>query len=194
MRTTRSVFLLCLLAGPALPQPAVWQIDTLHSGAHFSVRHMMVTTVRGQFGGLKGQAQIDDQDVTKSSVEATIDASTINSGEPKRDRDLKGPDFFDVEKFPTLSFRSTRVERAGAGRLRVTGDLTIRGVTRPVSFEVEGPTAPISDKNVLRRGASATAKINRRDFGITWNRVIETGGVAVSDEVTITLEVALVRR
>jgi polyisoprenoid-binding protein YceI len=194
MRWIHATLLLALLASPALPEASSWQIDTLHSGAHFSVRHMMVSTVRGQFGGLKGQVQLDEQDFTKSVVEASIDAATINTGEPKRDGDLKGPDFFHVEKFPTIRFRSKRVERAGPGRLRLIGDLTLRDVTREVVFDVEGPTAPISDKNVLRRGVSATGRLNRSDFGLTWNRVLEAGGVAVSDEVSITLDVALVKR
>ena len=192
MPMARRFLILVLLAGAAYPQTSTWRIDTLHSSAHFAVRHMMVSMVRGQFGGLKGQVSLNEQEIEKSTVEATVDAATLNSGEPKRDKDLKGPDFFDVEKFPALLFRSTRVERAGSERLRVTGDLTLRGVTRPVTFDVDGPTAPVSDKKVLRRGLSATARINRRDFGITWNRVIETGGVAVSDEVSITLDVELV--
>jgi polyisoprenoid-binding protein YceI len=190
----RTLLALCLFTAPAWAEASTWQIDTLHSGAHFSVRHMMVSTVRGQFGGIKGHVRLDEVDPTKSSVEATIDASTLNSGEPKRDSDLRGEEFFHIEKHPTMTFRSKRVERAGEDRLRVIGDFTLRGVTREVVLDVEGPTPPIPDKGGLRRGVSATTRLNRRDFGIIWNRVIETGGVAVSNEVTITLDVELVKR
>ncbi len=155
---------------------------------------MMISTVRGQFGGVKGQAHIDDQDITKSTIEATIDTKSITTGEPKRDGDLKGADFFDVEKYPTITFRSKQVQSAGQGRLRVIGDLTIRSVTRQVTLDVEGPTPPISNQGTLRRGVTATTKINRREFGIIWNRVLDNGGVSVSDEVSITLDVELVKK
>ena len=189
---TGAVFTFYLLAAPALAEVSVWQIDTLHSIATFSVRHMMVSTVRGQFGGLKGQASLDDKDITKSTVEATIDSATIGTGEPKRDGDLKGADFFDVGNYPTMKFRSKRLQRAGQ-RLRLTGDLTIRNVTREVIFDVEGPTPPITNQGVQRRGLTATTRINRRDFGIIWNQVLDNGGISVSNEVSITLDVELKR-
>ncbi len=171
-----------------------YTIDTLHSTAHFAVRHMMITTVRGQFGGVKGTVKYDAKNPSATVVEATIDAATINSGEPKRDADLKGEEFFDIKKYPVMKFQSAKVESAGAGRLKVTGDLTINAVTRQVALDVEGPTPPIKDTRGREKvGASATTKISRKDFGITWNQVLEAGGVAVSDEVSITIDLELIK-
>ncbi len=181
-----------LVSGQALAQQATWTIDTAHSSAQFSVRHMMVATVRGEFTNTKGTVRWDGKDLATAVVEATIDATTVSTREPKRDAHLRSADFFDVEKFPTLTFKSTRVEPVSPGRLRMTGELTIHGVTRSVVFDVEGPTAAIKDNRGNQRvGASATATINRKDFGLTWNAAIETGGVVVSDEVKIILDVAL---
>ncbi len=171
-----------------------WQIDRAHSAAQFSVRHLMVSTVRGHFGKLTGTVRYDPKTPAAASVQAEVDVSTIETREPKRDAHLKSPDFFDVAQFPTMTFKSTKVEPAGAGALNVTGDLTIRGVTRPAVFRVEGLTEPIKDRAGLRMGAMATAKINRKDFGMTWNRVLEAGGLTVGDEVTITIDVELVQR
>jgi polyisoprenoid-binding protein YceI len=183
-----------LISSPALAQPATWNIDTAHSSAQFSVRHMMVETVRGEFASTKGTVRWDGKDLATAVVEATIDASTISTREPKRDAHLKSADFFDVEKFPTLMFRSTRVEPVAPGKLRMTGSLTMHGVTRPVVFDVEGPTQAIKDNRGNQRvGASATATISRKDFGLTWNAALEAGGVVVSDEVKITLDVALMQ-
>ncbi len=134
-----------LVAGQALAQQATWTIDTAHSSAQFSVRHMMVATVRGEFANTKGTVRWDGKDLATAVVDATIDATTINTREPKRDAHLRSADFFDVEKFPTLTFKSTRVEPVSPGRLRMTGDLTIHGVTKSVVFDVEGPTPAIKD-------------------------------------------------
>lgn len=183
--------LFAIAAAPSRAQVTAWQIDSAHSAAHFSVRHMMVTNVRGEFSKLTGVVTLDEKDMTRSSVEVTIDATTINTREGRRDEHLRSPDFFDVAKFPTLSFRSKSVTPAGTGRLRLTGDLTIRGVTREAVFEVEGPTPPIKVGNNVKMGVSATARINRKDFGLLWNRPIEAGGVVVGDEVTITIDVEL---
>jgi polyisoprenoid-binding protein YceI len=181
-----------LVSGQALAQQAAWTIDTAHSSAQFSVRHMMVATVRGEFANTKGTVRWDGKDLATAVVEATVDATTVSTREPKRDAHLRSADFFDVEKFPTLTFKSTKVEPVSPGRLRMTGDLTIHGVTRSVVFDVEGPTQAIKDNRGNQRvGASATATINRKDFGLTWNAAIETGGVVVSDEVKIILDVAL---
>ena len=171
-----------------------WQIDRAHSAAQFSVRHLMVSTVRGHFGALTGTIRYDPANPSAASVQAEVDVSTIDTREPKRDAHLKSPDFFDVAKHPKMTFQSTKVEPAGAGKLQVTGDLTIRGVTRPVVFNVEGLTEPIKDRSGLRRGAMAVAKINRKDYGMTWNRMIEAGGVTVGDEVTITIDAELIQR
>ena len=181
-----------LQAGQAVAQQATWNIDTAHSSAQFSVRHMMVATVRGEFTSTKGTVRWDGKNLATAVVEATIDAATIGTREPKRDAHLRSADFFDVERYPTLTFKSAKVEPIGPGKLRMTGDLTIRGVTRSVVFDVEGPTEAIKDNRGNQRvGASATATINRKDFGLTWNAALETGGVVVSDEVKIILDVAL---
>jgi polyisoprenoid-binding protein YceI len=188
---TRRFLMAALGAAAALPAQEIWQIDSSHSGAQFSVRHMMVTTVRGQFGAVKGTVKWDAANPAKSSVEAVIDASTIDTGHAKRDADLKGADFFEVDKYPTIQFKSTKVEPAGSGRLKVTGDLTMRGVTRPVVFDVEGLMPPVKTPSGLKSGATGTARISRKEWGLTWNRAIEAGGVAVSDEVAITVDLEL---
>ena len=180
----------------AAPQTATstWNIDPVHSVAEFKVKHMMISNVKGQFTGLQGVLTLDETDVTKSRVETSIDAASITRATPQRDAHLKSADFFDVEKFPTLSFKSTRISRTGDGELAVAGDLTIHGVTRNVVFNVEGPTPPAKDPwGNTRLGASATTKINRKDFGLTWNAALETGGILVGEEVTITLDVQFVK-
>jgi polyisoprenoid-binding protein YceI len=182
----------------ATPQIATttttWNIDPVHSTAEFKVKHMMISNVKGQFTGVKGTLTLDESKVINSRVEASIDAASINTHEAQRDAHLKSADFFDVEKFPTLSFKSTRITRASDGDLAVAGDLTIHGVTRSVVFTVEGPTAPGKDPwGNTRVGLTATTKINRKDFGLTWNAALETGGILVGDDVTITLEVEFVK-
>ncbi len=157
----------------------------------FAVKHMMVTTVKGEFGKVAGKINIDEKDITKSSVDVTIDASTIDTRNEQRDGHLKSPDFFDVTKHPNITFKSNKVEKVGEGKLKVTGDLTMRGVTKPAVLDVEGPTAPVKspfDGSALI-GATATTKINRKDFGLNWNKALEAGGVLVGDEVKVTLEV-----
>lgn len=176
------------------PQITTWNIDPVHSAAEFKVKHMMISNVKGQFTGIAGSLSLDDGDILHSSVEASIDAASINTREPQRDAHLKSADFFDVEKFPTLTFKSTRLSRNSRGELEVTGDLTIHGVTRKVVFEVEGPSSPAKDPwGNVRLGLSATTKINRKDFGLTWNTALETGGILVGDDVTITLDVQFVK-
>lgn len=187
----KSVLGLMILALPAVAQMADWKIDSAHSAANFSVRHMMVSTVRGTFGKLTGTVQFDPKDLTKTVVEATIDVTTVNTNEPKRDAHLKSPDFFDVEKFPTMTFKSKSVKPVSPGKLKMTGDLTIHGTTREVTWDVEGPSPELNAGRTIKSGASATTKISRKDFGIVWNRAIEAGGVAVGDEVSITVDVEL---
>lgn len=178
----------------ATPQTATWNLDPVHSAAEFKVRHMMISNVKGQFTALSGKLDLDPQDPTTARVEATIQAASITTRDADRDAHLKSPDFFDAEKFPTLAFQSKAVERDGDGELAVTGDLTIHGVTRPVVFHVEGPTPPARDPwGNTRVGLSASTKINRKDFGLTWNSALETGGILVGDEVTITLDVQFVK-
>lgn len=172
-----------------------WSLDPVHSVAEFKVKHMMISNVKGQFTGITGILTLDENEVEGSRVEATIDASTINTREAQRDAHLKSADFFDVEQFPTLSFRSKQVKRTGDDELAVTGDLTIHGVTRQVTFQVEGPTAAGKDPwGNTRIGLSATTKINRKDFGLTWNAALETGGVLVGDTVKIAIEISAIKQ
>ena len=180
----------------AIPQTAVstWNIDPAHSVAEFKVKHMMISNVKGQFAKVSGVLTFDETGLTKSHVEAAIEAASLNTREEQRDAHLKSADFFHVEQHPTLSFKSTRIRTIRNGGLAVTGDLTIRGVTRNVEFAVEGPTPPAKDPwGNTRLGLSATTKINRKDFGLTWNAALETGGILVGDEVTITLDVQFVK-
>jgi polyisoprenoid-binding protein YceI len=173
---------------------STWNVDPAHSVAEFKVKHMMISNVKGQFSGITGVLSLDETDVTSSRAEATIEAASINTRDAQRDAHLRSADFFDVEKFPTLSFKSTRVTRAGDGELAVEGGLTIHGITRKVVFAVEGPTAPVKDPwGNTRVGLSAATKINRKDFGLTWNAALETGGILVGNEVAITLEVEFVK-
>src|ERR1700756_2532371 len=173
---------------------STWNIDPVHSVAEFKVKHMMISNVKGQFTAVQGKLTHSEKLVTESHVEVTIDAASVNTRDPQRDAHLKSADFFDVEKFPTLSFKSTRISQVGDGELSMAGDLTWHGVTRPVVFTVEGPTAPGKDPwGNTRMGASATTKINRKDFGLTWNAALETGGILVGEEVTITLDVQFIK-
>ena len=180
----------------ATPQTATttWNLDPAHSVAEFKVKHMMISHVKGQFAKVTGMLTLDESDLTKSRVEALIEAASIETRDAQRDAHLKSADFFDVEKFPTLSFTSTRMRRVGDAELAVAGDLTIHGILRNVVFNVEGPTPPAKDLwGNTRVGLSATTKINRKDFGLTWNAALETGGILVGDEVTITLDVQFVK-
>jgi polyisoprenoid-binding protein YceI len=176
------------------PQSATWNIDAAHSVAEFKVKHMMISNVKGQFTKLTGTLTFDETEVTRSRIEASIDAASLDTHEAQRDAHLKSADFFDVEKFPTLTFTSTRVKRTGDDELAVTGDLTIHGETRSVVFNVEGPTHPAKDPwGNTRLGLSATTKINRKDFGLAWNAALETGGILVGEEITIMLDVEFVK-
>lgn len=178
----------------AAPATTTWKIDPVHSNAHFKVKHMMISNVKGEFTAITGSLNYDSQDVSKSYVEASIDSSTIKTGDPQRDAHLKSADFFDAEKYPTLTFKSTKVTKKGEDELAVAGDLTIHGVTRNVVFEVEGPSAPMKDPwGNTRVGLSATTKINRKDFGLTWNAALETGGILVGEDITINLEVQFIQ-
>ncbi|GMT97270.1 YceI family protein [Corallococcus caeni] len=191
----KSAITLLAVAAPSFAFASTWEIDSSHSSAQFGVKHMMVSTVRGTFSNVKGTVNLDDKDITKSTIETTIDAKTINTNEPKRDEHLRSADFFDVEKFPTITFKSTKIAKAGKDKLNVTGDLTMHGVTKPVVLAVEGPTAETKDAwGNVRRGATATTKIKRSDFGLTWNKALEAGGVAVGDEVTITLDLETTKK
>ncbi len=178
------------VAAPA----TTWNLDPVHSVAEFKVKHMMISNVKGQFTGIAGFLTLNESDMTKSRIEAAIDATTINTREPQRDAHLRSADFFDVEKYSALTFKSTAVKPTGTDELAVTGDLTIHGITHAVVFAVEGPTAPSKDPwGNTRIGLSATTKINRKDFGLTWNAALEAGGILVGEEVSITLDVQFVK-
>jgi len=188
-----------LLAIPVLSaalwaQPLTYTIDPAHSSSDFAVKHMMISTVKGSFSKTTGTIVYDEKNLSASSVEATIDATSITTRVDQRDNHLKSPDFFDVAKFPTITFKSKQWYREG-GALRIKGDLTIHGVTKEVVLDVDGPTPEVKGMGGARIGATATTKINRKDFGLTWSRPLEAaGGVLVGDEVTITIEVEASRK
>jgi polyisoprenoid-binding protein YceI len=171
-----------------------WNIDPAHSAAEFKVKHMMISNVKGHFAKVTGTLILDESDLSRSRVEATIDASSIETRDAQRDTHLKSAEFFDVEKFPSLTFKSTSLRVVKDGELSVEGDLTIRDVTRKVVFSVDGPTPPAKDPwGNTRVGVAATTKISRKDFGLSWNAALESGGFLVGDDVTITLDVQFVR-
>ena len=182
-------------ANPSVASARSYDIDPSHSSAQFKVRHLMVSNVRGEFGHISGTVVIDEVDVTRSTVDVTIDASTINTHDAKRDEHLRSADFFDVATYPTITFKSKRVQPGKGGDLFVTGDLTIRGVTREVTLDVEPLSPEINDPwGNVKRGASARARVNRKDFNVVWNASLDGGGVLVGDDVSITLEVELGRK
>jgi polyisoprenoid-binding protein YceI len=181
-------------AAPLSAQAQAWDVDPSHSSAGFKVRHLMVAHVRGELGPVSGAVWIDEQDLTRSRVDVAIDARGIETRDPKRDEHLRSADFLDVANHPTVTFRSTRVEQAERGRLLVTGDLTIRGTSRPVTLEVDPLSPVVADPwGNTKRGATARTRINRKDWGLQWNLALETGGVVVGDEVAIEIEVELVK-
>jgi len=193
-RMILAAVVLCL-AAPGLLHAASWEFDPAHTGVHFKVRHLMISSVRGEFEKVSGKIVYDEADVTKSSADITIDAASVNTRVTKRDEDLRSPNFLDVAKYPTIAFKSKRVDKAGNGLLKMTGDLTIRGVTKEVVLTVEGPTPVIKDPGGNSRvGGQATTKINRKDFGLIWNKPLETGGVVVGDEVEITIDVEILKK
>jgi len=185
---------LCLVA-PGLLLAAPWEFDPAHTGVHFKVRHLMISSVRGEFEKVSGKIVYDESDVTKSTADIAIETASISTRVAKRDEHLRSPDFLDVAKYPRIAFKSKRVEKAGNGTLKMTGDLTIRGVTKEVILAVEGPSPEIKDPGGNRRvGGQAATKINRKDFGLVWNKGLETGGVVVGDEVEITIDVEIYKK
>ena len=191
---TRALLTVAIMAAPALATATPWSIDSDHSNVGFSVSHLMVSHVKGNFNKYSGIVDINDKEITKSTVSVTIDASSINTNVQKRDEHLRSADFFDTAKYPTLTFVSKKWTQASQGALKVTGDLTIHGITKSVVLNV----APFSKESKdpwgnLRRGTSSSTTINRKDYGLVWNQVLETGGVAVGEEVNILLDVELVK-
>ena len=184
-----------VLSMPAGATTSNWQIDPQHSSAQFAVRHMAISTVRGAFSKVSGTLMLDDKDISKSRVEVSIDVSTVDTREADRDKDLRSERFFDVAHYPTMTFKSKKVEQIAPGKLKATGDLTIRGTTKEVVLDVDGPTAPVKDPwGNQRLAATATAKINRQDFGVKWNATLDNGGVVVGDDVNITIDVELIQK
>jgi polyisoprenoid-binding protein YceI len=172
-----------------------WQLDPAHSNVEFSVRHLMISNVKGQFEKVSGTVTSDGDKPSSVQIQAQIDANSINTRVEKRDQHLKSPEFFDVAKYPTIAFKSTKIEAAGPGKWKLYGDLTLHGVTKPVVLDVEGPTTPMKDPfGNTRVGASATTKIDRKDFGLTWNKALEAGGVVVGDEVTVMIDVEATKK
>lgn len=193
LRVVTGVGLAAVLSWPALAGTTTYKIDPRHSSAQFAVTHLMISTVRGEFHAVNGTVNVDDSDITKSSVEVTIDASTVDTREPDRDKDLKSPNFFDIEKYPVINFKSTKVQSAGPGKLKVTGDLTLHGVTKSVVLDITAPKPPIKDPWGLQRTAvSGTTKINRQDFGMNYSKTLDNGGLMISNDVDITLDVEMI--
>jgi len=184
---------ICLIASSAMAA-STWTIDPDHSNVQFKVRHMMITDVKGTFGKVKGVIRIDETDMSQSAVDVTIEIDSINTGVAKRDEHLKSSEFFDAPKYPTMTFVSRKVTQSGKGQLKVLGNLTIRGISCEVVLDVEGPTNEIKDPmGNIRRGVSATTKINRTDFGLTWNKSMESGGMMIDDTVFINLEIEMIK-
>jgi len=186
---------LSLLVAAAPSMASTWELDAAHSSVQFAVSHLMVSTVRGTFNKFSGTIELDESDPSKSTVEATIDVASIDTREAKRDEHLKNADFFDVAKYPTITFKSTSVSKTGGGKYRVRGDLTMHGVTKEVSLEASGSPKPFQDPfGNTKLGGAVRGRINRKDFGMTWNKSLDSGGVVVGDEVTITIDVELVKK
>lgn len=174
-------------------QRTTWTIDPAHSAVEFAVRHMMITTVKGRFSGVEGSLELDEQDVTRSRVDVRIAAASIDTRDEKRDGHLRSADFFDVGNHPALTFVSRRIDRTGDDRLKLIGDLTIRGTTREITLEIEDLGRGRDPWGGERASFSATGRLDRRDYGLTWNQSLETGGVLVSNDVRITIEAQLVK-
>ena len=183
-----------VVAFPVLAHADTWQIDSSHTNVEFTVRHMMISNVKGQFQKTTGTITANGNDPASAKIDVTIDASSVDTRVERRDAHLKSPDFLDVAKYPTITFKSTKVEADGPNKWKMTGDLTVHGVTKPVVLDVEGSGPPIQVMGNTRAGASATTKIKRSDFGLTWNKALETGGVLVGDEVAISIDVEAVKK
>jgi polyisoprenoid-binding protein YceI len=189
------IVLVVVIAAPLAASADTWQIDPVHTTVGFSVRHMTISTVRGQFNKVAGTITANDNDPATAAIEATIDTASIDTHSPDRDSDLKSANFLDVAKYPTMTFKSKKIEAAGPGKYNVVGDLTLHGVTKEVTLAVEATGAPIKDPwGNMRAGATATTTINRKDFGLTWNKMIEAGGAVVGDAVAVEIDVEAVKK
>jgi polyisoprenoid-binding protein YceI len=183
-----------LMTAVLSPTISTWSVDPVHSVVEFRIKHMMISHVKGQFTGVSGILSLDEGNVEDSSIAATVEVSSLNTSDGQRDAHLKSADFFDAENFPTISLRSSRISSIPDGGLLVSGQLSIRGVTRDVEFAVDGPSNPAKDPwGNTRIGLSATTRINRKDFGLTWNSALEAGGFLVGEEVAISLDLQFVK-
>lgn len=189
-----AVALLLLAAWPALAQTSSWNIDPNHSTAQFTVRHLGLSNVTGTFNKVSGTVQLDEKDITKSQVDAVIDVASVDTRVEARDKDLRSPNFFDVEKYPTMEFKSTSIQKSGDG-LKLVGNLTMHGVTKPVTLSVDGPTAEVKDPwGNPRRGLSASTTINRKDWGLVYNNTLQSGEAVIGDTVKIQIDVEMVKK
>ena len=177
-----------------VPGTSAWSIDPAHSNVEFSVRHLMIATVRGRFADVAGTVKLDESNPARASVDVTIQAASIDTRAEQRDTHLRSPDFFDVAKYPVITFKSRAVEPKGGDQLKVTGDLTMHGVTRPVTLSATKEGSARDPWGNDRIAFSAIAKLDRKEFGLTWNQALETGGVMVGDDIKITLDVELIRQ
>ena len=199
MKTNRLSLVLALLAvtlaAPAVASADTWKIDPVHTTVEFTVHHMTISSVRGQFDKVTGTITAKDKDPSSVAIEATIDTASIDTRSSDRDADLKSANFLDVAKYPTMTFKSKKIEAAGPGKWKVIGDLTLHGVTREVTLDVEGPHGPVKDPwGNTRAGAFATTTVSRKAFGLTWNKMIEAGGAIVGDAVAVTINVEAVKQ
>jgi polyisoprenoid-binding protein YceI len=194
-RVVVAIITIFVLSIPVFTQAATYQIDPDHSSFQFKVRHMTVSNVNGDFKKVTGVVIIDESDISSLKVDLTVDAASVNTDHAKRDEHLRGEDFFHVAKYPTISFVSKKVVKVDGNRLSVIGDLTIRGVTKEVTVDVEGLTPEVKDPGgKVRRGATGNSKINRKDFGIAWHKVLDNGGLVIGDDVNIAIEVELIKK
>jgi polyisoprenoid-binding protein YceI len=199
-RTIERAVACAVISGIILSLPACaqetseWKLDASHSKAGFSVKHMMISNVRGEFSDVKGTAQYDGKNIKTIKVNAVINAGSINTGNEDRDKHLRGKDFFDVEKFPEIKFVSSKVKPAGSGKFKLVGDLTMHGVTKEVALDVEGPSQEINDKHGnIKVGASASTRVKRKDFGIQYGGLMDNGGAMIGDDVDITLDIEMAK-
>ncbi len=193
-RTLFSTTLALALVAPAAAFASSWSIDASHSEVGFSVKHMMVSNTKGKFRKFEGTLDLNEKDITKSKVSISIDLASVDTDNEKRDKHLRGPEFFDVKKYPKMTFKSTKVTKSG-DELKVVGQLTLHGVTKSVTLTVDGPSQSIKDPwGNTRRGLSATAKISRKAFGLTWSQTLETGGLVVGDKIKISLEIEMIQK